>query len=400
MLNYWEFNNLIRPFAGRRHPVNLNAPWRARPVRVIRPVPIRPPPNWIPDTDDEDFAQRIETEIREHRLAEEHEEAILVAESRYDDYIRTDMAPYAPRCLADWTPDTEDEDLEERIYSEQREAYIQAELEARTAAMDLADEIAVGMAFLDPGNCVVYLSGFFHIIPHIDSLHLFTVAQNAERLQVPGSQAAQRRVAEVLHSYRDVDVGYIMSQSTPLPRGRRSSRSGAAERRVARMLLNYQTSDDGEKNITPPAARPCPCECHRRPKRKRESPTSGYESHPSPDQSLNSTTPSDDAYDEARSALLYGDDSINGGRYAENYTDAPDAEVMTAYDGSDVDWASSILRCPETMDPPSVGEMPVKQEYILPDSSGFESDTGSVEIIAVVPRRMVKARRIQHVDLC
>ena len=111
--------------------------------------------------------------------------------------------------------------------------------------------------------------------------------------------------------------------------------------------------------------------------------------------SLNSTTPSDHAYDEARSALLYGDDSINGGRYADDYVDDSVAsfEVISACDGSDVDWVSSILHCPETMDPPSAGEEYVKQEYILPDSSGYESD---VEIIAVIPAS--KRRRVFIVD--
>lgn len=178
---------------------------------------------------------------------------------------------------------------------------------------------------------------------------------------------------------------------------RKRARSVAANRRVAELSSEYQSSDD-DRDVTPPAARHCPCKCHRK---KQESPTSGYESDPSPDRSLNSTTPSDDAYDEARTALLYGDDSVNGGRFADNYTDAPDDdfEVMTAYDGSDVDWSSSFLRCSETMDPPSIGEEKVKQEYILPDLSGLESDTGSVEIIAVIPRRVVRRRRVQIVDL-
>ena len=160
-----------------------------------------------------------------------------------------------------------------------------------------------------------------------------------------------------------------------------------ANRRIAALLRDYVDSD--EENHRP--STPCPCKCHRL-KKEEESPTSGYESGASPDRSLNSTTPSDDAYDEARSALLYGDESINGGRYSANYVDGPDEEYPSGCDGSDVDWTPSLLHCPETLDPPR-GKR-VKQEYILPDSSGFESDTGSVEIIAVIKRR-----RVELVDL-
>ena len=165
MLKYWELNRLISPFSGRRVQRDLNAPWalRRRPKGVPRPPP---PPAWIPDTDEEDLAQQIEAEIREQRLVEEHAEAVLIAEARYDEYIRADMPPCNPG--HGWFPDTDDEELEERMEREmleqQREMYFQNEIDARGAALAFADEIAVGLSLLEPGNIFFsILSGYFFV---------------------------------------------------------------------------------------------------------------------------------------------------------------------------------------------------------------------------------------------
>lgn len=399
MLKYWELNRLIRPFSGRRAQRDLNAPWALRRRRRRQEPVRRPPPAWIPDTDEEDLAQQIEAEIRADRLAEEHAEAVLIAEARYDEHLQAEMAPCNPFGFNGWLPDTDDEELEERMeremFEQQRELYFQGEFDAREAALAFADEVAVGLSLLEPGHIISFNVIRFSFLRYIIFDILYSSGTlDPELLQCPGSQAANRRRAELLLQYRDSDVEAIMSQPGPVDldriytRRELARRHDLANRRIAALLRDYVDSDEEDHHLSTR----CPCKCHRL-KKEEESPTSGYESGASPDRSLNSTTPSDDAYDEARSALLYGDESLNGGRYSANYVDGPDEEYPSGCDGSDVDWTPSLLNCPETLDPPR-GKR-VKQEYILPDSSGFESDTGSVEIIAVVKRR-----RVELVDLC
>jgi len=174
MLKYWELNRLIRPFSGRRAQRDLNAPWALRRRRRRQEPVRRPPPAWIPDTDEEDLAQQIDAEIRADRLAEEHAEAVLIAEARYDEYLQAEMAPCNPFGFQGWLPDTDDEELEERMeremFEQQRELYFQGEFEAREAALAFADEVAVGLSLLEPGNII-----FFSVIriSHFSSIYIY-----------------------------------------------------------------------------------------------------------------------------------------------------------------------------------------------------------------------------------
>jgi len=320
MLDYWTLNNLVRPvdrLPPRLRPENAVRPWLHRPVPVNLPIPDGPPPppallpaaHWAPDSEDEALAQRVEDEIRELR---EQEQLLLVAPE--EDFDMFDI--HSPPPASPWAPDTDDEDLEREI-SQQR----------RRSAMDLSDEIAVGLAVLEDhdhyfGECYsVFRLFLFHF------LHFFSFS-----FIFPGDDA------------------------TPDPAERRRRSYQAAERRSRPSSAPQEDSDLEDS---------CPCPCHRR-RVFHSSSVSGYDS-PTPSLYSLSTVA------RSPSVSCEHDDSAYGGAYARDYSDGPDFSDVQ----SSLDTTEHFLLCPEEFEPLSDVEL-----LSSPDDKE-NSDTDSVVITAV-----------------
>ncbi len=307
MLDYWQLNNLVRPAPAPVPRRDYVRPWLNRPSNIVRPVPplvlaaataaatvhAAAAPPWAPDTDDEEFARRVEREIRERRLrppspprsVDEEDEMFNPFEPPSDDDVDEELLEDYEEYLRQgpppggvFHPDTEDEEAAERIPRELQELREQAALEEHET--DCADELAHQMAALGSP------------LPFRPEGALRPVTSSPDQ-----SSYSQRR-------------RFVLA---------------AAERR----LLLTRPLDDSAVDVASDAeygGDNCPCPCHFNRRRRRlpfvPEEESGYET-PSPNRSTVSTVPCDSDGGPRSGSFSEHDDSAYGGAYARNYADAP-----------------------------------------------------------------------------
>ena len=125
MIDYWQRNNLIRPSTrmprGRIYG-DLNRPWLNRAVQpASAPVPATPTHGvFEPESEDEELAEELWGRRRfDLDLAQRLLDSLEAEEHHYARQAALQSPPLPPDGI--WRPDTDDEDLAERVEREMAE---------------------------------------------------------------------------------------------------------------------------------------------------------------------------------------------------------------------------------------------------------------------------------------